>query len=519
VNESRKTDCDVVVVGAGIAGLSAAAHLAQRGFRVVVLEQHDKPGGYYTSFVRQGVVFDISAHWTIDHERINGMLAALEAPPIDFVPHRHIGQYLWPRATSGILLVDDREAFRGSILEHHPTARPEAVDRLIELALEVDAEFRGLTLASPELLSLPARLLAAVQTPWRLRTFLRYARVSADELLHELFPGDDLAGLRAALYLLAPIPGIAAFGMLLYIAFALTGRAWVPRGGASQASLAFAEAASRRGADLRYGALATGVDVEGRKVRGVRLAGGDRLTCEAVVSAGDIRRTFEKLVDTTLVPESFRRKLADAPVSVSFVIVSLVLDREPASFGVRPMDAFLTDTTDLAAMLAVDDPDHGFYSVQFPEFREPGARTDRYGLQILAQASFGGARWGLDAEGERGDEYAARKREFAERLLARAERFMPGLRHHVVEMDVATPITMHRYTLNDLGSPIGWSYTSKARWKQRVPFLEGLYLAGHWVGPSGIYNVTVSGRNAAELVARDFRHERVPPRSGHRERG
>ena len=64
-------------------------------------------------------------------------------------------------------------------------------------------------------------------------------------------------------------------------------------------------------------------------------------------------------------------------------------------------------------------------------------------------------------------------------------------------------LTLQRYTLNDGGAAVGWSYTSTQRWKQKAPFVEGLYFAGHWVGPSGIYNVAVSGRNAAELARRE----------------
>jgi phytoene dehydrogenase-like protein len=222
-----------------------------------------------------------------------------------------------------------------------------------------------------------------------------------------------------------------------------------------------------------------------------------------VVAAADIRRTFGSLVDPALTPPAFRRKLEQTPVSISFVIVSLVLNRDPASFGVLPMDAFITDTADVATMLGADDPEHAFFSVQFPEFRVQGADETLYGLQVLAPASYGFARWETGANGEPTDKYLRLKEEFAARLMERTERFMPGIGAHVVHMDIATPITMSRYTLNDLGSPVGWSYTSTARWKQRVDFIAGLYLAGHWVGPSGIYNVAISGRNAAELVMRD----------------
>ena len=60
-----ETNPDVIVIGGGIAGLSCAAYLASAGKRALLFEQHFQPGGYWTSFVRHGVVFDITPHWTI----------------------------------------------------------------------------------------------------------------------------------------------------------------------------------------------------------------------------------------------------------------------------------------------------------------------------------------------------------------------------------------------------------------------------------------------------------------------
>ena len=53
---------DAVVVGAGLGGLSAAAALAKDGRRVLIIEQHDKPGGYASCFEREGFTFDASLH-------------------------------------------------------------------------------------------------------------------------------------------------------------------------------------------------------------------------------------------------------------------------------------------------------------------------------------------------------------------------------------------------------------------------------------------------------------------------
>jgi len=59
-----KSEYPVVVIGAGVGGLTAATYLAKNGFPVTVLEQHDVPGGYVTSFDRAGELFTLRFHPT-----------------------------------------------------------------------------------------------------------------------------------------------------------------------------------------------------------------------------------------------------------------------------------------------------------------------------------------------------------------------------------------------------------------------------------------------------------------------
>ena len=59
---NRSTDYDVIVIGAGMGGLSAAAHLASGGMNVLLLEQHYKVGGCATSFSRGEFNFDAALH-------------------------------------------------------------------------------------------------------------------------------------------------------------------------------------------------------------------------------------------------------------------------------------------------------------------------------------------------------------------------------------------------------------------------------------------------------------------------
>ncbi|MDO8636302.1 MAG: FAD-dependent oxidoreductase, partial [Dehalococcoidia bacterium] len=56
---------DVIVIGAGIGGLSTGLHLLDKGYKTLILEAHTLPGGLCTSFERKGYTIDTSIHWLV----------------------------------------------------------------------------------------------------------------------------------------------------------------------------------------------------------------------------------------------------------------------------------------------------------------------------------------------------------------------------------------------------------------------------------------------------------------------
>ena len=109
-----------------------------------------------------------------------------------------------------------------------------------------------------------------------------------------------------------------------------------------------------------------------------------------------------------------------------------------------------------------------------------------------------------DAFGERGTpEYRARKRAFADELVEKASRLIPGLRERVVVMDAATPKTFERYTLNPRGAIYGLDQSAGA--PERPYFktpVKGLYLVGASTFPGGgIEAVVISGIIAANDIS------------------
>jgi protoporphyrinogen oxidase len=58
----KKDEYDVIIIGAGIGGLVCGCYLAKAGMKVLIVEQHHKPGGYCQSFSKEGFIFDVCVH-------------------------------------------------------------------------------------------------------------------------------------------------------------------------------------------------------------------------------------------------------------------------------------------------------------------------------------------------------------------------------------------------------------------------------------------------------------------------
>ena len=97
---TKEDEYDAVIIGSGLGGLSCAAAFARQGFKALVLEQHDKPGGYATAFERpRGFKFDVSLHSTGVGERngIHNLIPGFpEITDVEFVPHPSLYRAIYP---------------------------------------------------------------------------------------------------------------------------------------------------------------------------------------------------------------------------------------------------------------------------------------------------------------------------------------------------------------------------------------------------------------------------------------
>jgi phytoene desaturase len=320
---------EVVVVGAGMGGLAAAARLATLGHRVTVCEQSDDIGGKLGWLSRDGFAFDTGPSLLTLPAVYRDLFLKTGGPlegEVDLVAVDPVCHY---RFADGVEL-DLPNASRAGTTAALDAAFGDGAGSdwaaFMDRAGRIWDVTRGPFLESPldgvRGLLRESRKLSDLRTvaPWRSlrglgRSYLRdpHLRTMLDR--YATYTGSDPRRAPAAL---ATVPYVEqTFG------------AWYVRGGLRQLGLALQHRVLERGAQVRTFTRVTEIETNGGAVSGVRLADGGRLPADIVVSDIDARALYADLVAA----ESNRRPLAQleraTPSLSGFVLLLAVRGRTP----------------------------------------------------------------------------------------------------------------------------------------------------------------------------------------------
>lgn len=294
----------VVVVGAGLAGLSAALHLLGSGRHVTLLERDSTPGGRVGTYRFADYDIDNGATVLTMPELVNDALAAVAADPASTSPaliSRRLEPAYHARFADGTSLDvhsdPDRMARAVADLCGHDEAQ-----RYLRLRRWLgdifDAEFDRFMdsdFDSPlDLVSSPA----AVRDLARLIRLGGFGRLGSrvdhyltDPRLRRIFTFQALyAGV-------APARALAVYGAIAHMDTSLG--VYFPEGGMRAIPEAMADAFVRAGGDLRFGSTVSGLDERSGRIVAVRLRSGEQITCDAVVLTPDVAGVDELLRPAT----------------------------------------------------------------------------------------------------------------------------------------------------------------------------------------------------------------------------
>ncbi len=491
--EAARDRYDAIVVGSGLGGLTSAALLARAGRRVLIVERHDRPGGYAHAFRRRGYRFDSAVHLVSGCEPVpfegGGVLHDLLCElgvrdRCDFVRVDPCYRVEWPGTTLDAPCELDR--FADTHAERFPR-EAKGIRGFLEDCLTIRGE------ASRAEEQAGAGPLAR---PERYPLLLRYRRATLAQVLEARV--DDPAA-RAALAALWPYLGLPPSRVsFLYFATMLTSYvadgAYYCRGSFQAFADALVAAAVDAGGELLLRSPVRRILVEQERAVGVVLENGQHVHAPVVISNADARQTIDELCGAAHFTARYVARLHAAQRSISAFVVYAATSLDLAAADLAH-ETFLYPGPDHEAAHAsgaTGEPD--WLSLTVPTLVDPSLAPP--GQHLIVLTTLVGARPGAA--------WRDLKAPRMEALLQRAERRLPGLRESLRLAEAATPRTMERYTRNSGGAIYGFDVTpaqvGPGRLDNRTP-LAGLYLAGHWTRPGGgVAGVVRSGVRTAELV-------------------
>jgi phytoene dehydrogenase-like protein len=492
----------VLVVGAGHAGLVAAIHLAAAGLDVTVLEQAATPGGATSSgeVTLPGFVHDHCAAFA-PMAVVSPAMRELELD-VEWVDPPVVMAHPFDDGTALALHRDP--AATAASLGPAGAGWTAAMERMLPQADRLAAAILAPLPPGGDALRLALGLRGA--TPrWGLR-FLR----SVQALGLELFGGDTRAtAWLAASAQHAGLPpstaGSAAFGFLLQLVGQRVG--WpFPRTGMQALTGALAQRAAAHGAKVRCDAAVEQVLVRGGRAAGVRLAGGEELAADAVlttVSAGVVAR----MLPAGALPGRLQRRLTRWRYGTGAFKVDYALSgpvpwaaAEARSAGVVHVAGELHELAGAAA---------AGWRGEVPE--RPALVVGQQSLHDPTRTPAG--QHTLYVYGHVPNRYDVPDDEVAARIDAQVERFAPGFASLVVARAVRPPRQTERENPSLVGGDLGGGAMELGQMlvfrpsprlcRHRTP-VRGLYVAGASVHPGpSVHGMT--GRSAARALLRDRR--------------
>ena len=494
---------DAIVIGSGIGGLAAAAALARRKRRVLVLEQHSVAGGLTQTFRRGHWSFAPGVHYLAGvgtqpgpEGQFGRLLAWLTDGALRFVPCANPYDIVHlPSFEFGI--AHPESAFRDALLARFPR-QEEAIAGWFD-ACE-SARRSAFALFARH--GMPSWLGWALHL-WRGAEAERWSRHTlADELAKM---GDPqlraVLGCRWGDY--GAPPAQAPFVEHALVTGAYNGGAYYPVGGPARFAQTLVPVVEAAGGELRLNADVTRiVTTEAGRAGAVDVEQhGERLRERAawIISAMGVANTVDCLDPDAARP--WQQTIRALAPGLSYVSLFVGLEGDLAAAGASSANHWIFESDDIAEpwRRPADEDAPGIF-VSFPSLKDPaceGGPTAEV-VAVLDAAAF--APWLALCDDERPEDYLALKAWIEERLLAQLLRHFPALRPMLRLHELSTPLTQRRYVRSPGGAMYGIEMTAERlnspALQVRTP-LPGLLLAGQDVVGPGVPGAFMGGLLAA----------------------
>ncbi|MCQ2799207.1 MAG: NAD(P)/FAD-dependent oxidoreductase [Bacilli bacterium] len=485
----------VVIVGAGISGLTAGIYCLDNGFDVEIYEKHYIPGGECTGWTRKGQYIDGCAHWIVGTEPSSELyplwehIGIFEGNPTVF-PTEYLTKFqisdgrfftFWSdidklKEEFHTFFPEDKKAINGFIRTikayqhtHIPVRKP--LDHMNPLEITMF----GMSL-------LPMVL-----------PFVKYKHVSVVEYAKR-FKNPDLRGIFQRF--VEPEYNIHSF---MYVCQTFTkGDAGIVEGGSLPMVMRIVEKFKRLGGKLFLNKPVKQVNIEKNVANGITLEDGTTINADYVIASSDIHHTLYGLLDGKYHDKDFERQFRDKAANPvrSSVMLAYRTTRNMTDYP-RMMD-FLCEPFDWHGQ------HHDHYAIRNFTFDKSLPSKDGETLLTVLLPSNEDVYNYLKSLPR--EEYLKEKQAFADKFTQMMLKDL-GLKKDELELiDITTPLTYERYTNAYQGAYMSFVTTKDTKGLMRPGLIKGLknfVIAGQWIMPPGGLPVALfSGKHAAIRVCK-----------------
>jgi len=486
----------MVIVGAGIAGLSTGCYALMNGYKTTIFEMHTVPGGLCAAWKRKGYTFDISMHNFIGSgpgvfHRMWEELGVIK----DRRFFHHDGLVRIESGTKSLDICADPRRLEEQMVALSPVDA-HLTKEFIRLVSGKSIMDGAASLKPAEMFGLTDYIRMAAGILPLMGVFRKYGQTTIQEFAQRF--KDPF--LQSAVRFFIDSPG---WPMLRFPMVALAGflkalsEAGVPLGGSQKVVFQMADFYKRLGGEIRYRSRVADVIIENGRATGVRLEEGKEHMADILVWAGDGHKLIFDILGGRHMNHAIEGMYRDWIPVLPMVHVAIGVARDMSKEPHRIVFG-------LEKPLTIAGEEHRWICFLHHCFDPTMAPAGKSAVEVWYATRYD--YWETLARDR--SAYEAEKKRIAEATIAQLDRRWPGFASQIEVVDVPTPATYVRYTGNWQGSPDGWYITPDNMRKQTMlrtlPGLENLYMVGQWTAPfTGTPIAALSGRQLIQLLCKE----------------
>ncbi|GAA4108655.1 NAD(P)/FAD-dependent oxidoreductase [Aquimarina addita] len=501
---------DTIIIGSGAAGLSAAICLARSGQKVLVLEQHDVPGGWCHSFYLQGYRFTPGVHYIGLLDKGESTATLYEGLGIaNDISFFRMNSKAYEHCWIGNKRIDIPAGFdhTAQALSKLFPEEKKGISAYLDLIKTVTYEL--------QLVPKTKGFWEFLTIPYRTRHMGKYSIFSLNKVIKKFIKNPVL---RAVLNIQTGDHGLspsrASFPLHAAVMGHYASGGYYPAGGGGALVKAMTKAIKRHGGKIKTSQRVKKILLSGEKKKkaiGIELQNGDKIMAKNIVSNADPGKTFLDMVGIENISKRLARKLQTTKYSCTSLMLFVTVDMDVRKAGLDSGNIWMMEHEDLDLVFSQSLQKDILSGDTFPgmfisctTLKDPISFDGRHhtleAITFINHEAFDSFKKEKD---RRSEAYLIFKEQLTKKMIKTLEKAIPDISNHIVQKELGTPITNEHYINTTHGCVYG---TEKSMW-QIGPFsykskseIENLYLCGASVLSHGVAGAGYSGVETAAKI-------------------